>query len=158
MNIFTLINRVGLYDENNGITNIFSVYKNDVNETNEIISIEKVYPKIINENNSEIVEFEILWYNSINHLNDLHNFINWLYSYGSGIKKNDDETYNLVSVSLLEKEPVDFEEYENINPLFQEYLLNLDEIEFVHESYESPFNEPIEFNYESDDDFIYDSD
>jgi hypothetical protein len=158
MNNFILINRVGLYDENDGITNIFSVYKNEINENKEIISIETVYPKRYDENNNEIIEFEILWYNSLKHLNDLHKFINWLYGYGSGIKRNDDETYNLVSVSLLEKEPVDFEEYETKNPLFQNYILN--DIEFVDESCETPFNDPIDFNDEncSDDDYIYDSD
>ena len=164
MNNFTLINCVGLYDENDGITNIFSVYKNEMNGINEmngmneIISIKKVYPKKYDENSNEIIEFEISWYNSLKHLNDLHKFINWLYGYGSGIKRNEDETYNLVSVSLLEKEPVDFEDYEDINPLFQEYYINLNDIVFIDENEESPFSEPIEFNYESNDDYTYDSD
>ena len=141
-NIYT-INRIINFNENNEITNIFSVYKNNVNKNKEIIYAEKKY----NENNTKIIEFEILQHTSLKYKKDFNKFVKWLNDNFLRIKKNknDSKNYNIFSVCLIEKEEQQ-QEYENMNSLFEDYLLNdylLYDIEIVHESYKSPFNYDI---------------
>jgi hypothetical protein len=149
-NIYS-INRIINYNDNNEVLNIFSVYKNEINGNKEIIYTQKKYPKKYDENNKEIIEFELLFYNSLKYIKDLYKFIDWLYDdYFSDIKKDDGKKYNLFSACIVEKEEYlnfeDYKDYKNKNTLFENYLINdykFGDIEFIDKYYKSPFNYDI---------------
>lgn len=146
MEKFALTKRGGLYSQ--GETDVISVY---TNEKIIIVSLETFYPENYDSDEESIVT-NITWYKEKKHIDDLCNTVDWLNANRSCVKKNNDNTYNLISFMWGKNDIFDLEIYEDSDPFKRDYYFNLNKIRFVHKNTESPYNGPLKKYEENSDD------